>query len=91
MIKVTGRNGESIVFDGTYVAKLRHNGNDEAARNPADTYRQCTVKAKKRKGDAEQEYEVMLAMSSFMSLTIGESDKANLDALVAELEVLRAG
>jgi hypothetical protein len=28
MIKVTGRNGESIVFDGTYVAKLRHNGND---------------------------------------------------------------
>jgi hypothetical protein len=33
----------------------------------------------------------MLAMSSFMSLTIGESDKPNLDALVAELEALRAG
>jgi hypothetical protein len=86
MIEVKGRNGESIVYDGTYVSKLRHDGKDEAAKNLADTYRQCDVKAKKRKGDHEQEYEVLLAMASFMSLTVAESQKPNLDALVAELE-----
>jgi hypothetical protein len=91
MIQVTGRNGESIVYDGTYVSKFRHHGKDEAAKNPASTYRQCSVKPKKRKGDAEQEYEVLLAMSSFMSLTVGEADKPQLDALVAALEARAAG
>ena len=85
MIEVKGRNGESIVYDGTYVSKFRHDGKDEAAKNPATTFRQCDVKAKKRKGDREQEYDVLLAMASFMSLTIGESEKPNIDALVAEL------
>lgn len=93
MIEVKGRNGESIVFDGTFVSKFRHDGKDEAAKNPASTYRQCDVKAKKRKkrdADAEQEYDVMLAMASFMSLTIGEADRPQLEALVAALEAARS-
>ena len=90
MIEIKGDNGESIVFDGTYVSKFRHNGQDEAAKNPASTFRGCTVKAKKRKGDAEQKYEVMLAMTSFMSITIGETAKAELDELVGQLEGIGA-
>ena len=86
MTEVKGRNGESIRFDGTYVSKFRHDGKEEAAKNPASTHRQCNVKAKKRKGDAEQEHEVLLAMSSFMALTIGETATTDLDALIAELE-----
>jgi hypothetical protein len=85
VIEIKGDNGESIVFDGAYVSKFRHDGKDEAAKNPASTFRECKVKPKKRKGDAEQKYEVLLAMSSFMSLTIGESAKAQLDDLVARL------
>jgi hypothetical protein len=90
MIEIKGDNGESIVFDGVHVSKFRHDGKDEAAKNPASTYRQCSVKAKKRKGDGEQKYDVMLAMASFMSLTIGESARSRLDDLVAELERLTA-
>lgn len=86
MIEVKGDNGESIVFDGAFVSKFRHNGHDEAAKNPASTFRDCKVKSKKRKGDAEQKYEVLLAMASFMSITIGESAKPQLDALVTELQ-----
>ena len=92
MIEVKGRNGESIVLDGGFVSKFRHDGKEEAAKNPASTYRQCDVTPKKRKkrdADAEPEYDVMLAMSSFMALTIGEAQRPALDALVAELEAQR--
>ena len=88
---MSGHNGESIVFDGNFVSKFKHDGKEETAKNPASTYRQCDVKPRKRKKrdtEKEQEYDVMLAMSSFMTLTIGESAKHDLDSLIAALEAL---
>lgn len=90
MIEVKGANGESIIFDGTYVAKFRHGGKQEAAKNPVTTYRQVDVKAKKRKGDREQEYDVMVFLASIMSLTITESEKPRFDELVAAMEAAKA-
>jgi hypothetical protein len=86
MIEVRGEGGESLVHDGATVAKFRHDGKDEAARNPVSTYREIRIKPRKRKGDAEQEYDVLLAMSSIMSLRVRESERAALDELVAALE-----
>lgn len=86
MIEVRGLNGESLLYDGATVAKFRHDGKDEAARNPVSTYRQVQVKHKEGKRGKEGRYEVLLAMSSFMSLSIPEAEKARLDELVAALE-----
>jgi hypothetical protein len=89
MIEVKGEQGESILFDGSSVAKFRHDGQQEVARNPASTYREVRIKPKKRKKrDPEQRYDVLLACSSIFSLTIPESEKPKLDELVAELERL---
>ena len=91
MIEIRGENGESILFDGASVAKFRHDGKLESARNPASTYREVRVKAKKRKKrDPEQRYDVLLACATIFSLTIPESEKPKLDELVAELERLAA-
>jgi hypothetical protein len=49
VLEVQGENGESLVYDGATVAKFRHFGKEEAARNPVSTYRQCDVKPRKRK------------------------------------------
>jgi hypothetical protein len=92
MIEIKGEGGESILFDGASVAKFRHNGMEEVARNPASTYRETRVKPKKRKKrDTEQRYDVLLACATIFSLTIPESEKPKLDALVAELEQLASG
>ena len=92
MIEIRGEQGESILFDGASVAKFRHSGKEEAARNPASTFREVRVKPKKMKrGDVEQRYEVLLACSSIFSLTIVESEKPKLDDLVAELERITSG
>jgi hypothetical protein len=91
MIEVTGTNGESLLFDGATVAKYRHHGKDEAARNPVSTYREVRIKHKGGKRGREGTYEVMLAMSSFMALSVPESGKADLDALVAALDATRSG
>lgn len=85
-IHVEGCNGESITLDGPYISKFRHHGKDEAAKNLATTFRSATVKPKKRKRDAEQQYDVMIACSSFMSLTVPETQRATLDELIGELE-----
>ncbi len=91
MIEIQGDQGESILFDGSSVAKFRHGGKEEAARNPASTFREVRVKPKKRKkGDAEQRYDVLLACSTIFSLTIPESEKPKLDQLVNELERIAA-
>lgn len=91
-IEIKGEQGESLLFDGASVAKFRHDGKEEAARNPASTYREVRVKAKKRKKrDVEQRYDVLLACSSIFSLTIPESEKPKLDELVAELERIASG
>lgn len=86
MIEVRGLNGESLLYDGATVAKFRHDGKDEAARNPVSTYRQVQVKHKEGKRGKEGHYEVLLAMSSFMSLSVPEAEKARLDELVSALE-----
>jgi hypothetical protein len=85
-IEIKGEGGESILFDGASVAKFRHNGMEEVARNPASTYREVRVKAKKAKRDQEQRYDVLLACASIFSLTITESEKPKLDELVQLLE-----
>lgn len=92
MIEVKGLDGESIVFDGTTVAKWRHGGKQEVARNLATTFRQCdvTVRKKGRKErDLPDRYDVMLACSAFFSLTIEADQRPLLDELVAALEASR--
>jgi len=86
MIHVDGCNGESISLDGLYILKFRHHGKDQAARNLAHTFRGATVTAKKRQRNTPQKYDVMIACSSFMSLTILETERPALDALIHELE-----
>jgi hypothetical protein len=91
-IEIKGEGGESILFDGSSVAKFRHNGMEEVARNPVSTYREARVKPKKRKKrDVEQRYDVLIACSTIFSLTIVESEKPKLDELIVELERLAAG
>lgn len=89
MIEVQGLNGESLVFDGATLAKFRHHGKDEAARNPVSTYREVQVKHKAGKRGTEGRYDVLVAMSSFMSLSLPESAKPAFDELVAALEAAR--
>ena len=92
MIEVKGEGGESLLFDGASVAKFRHNGMEEIARNPLSTFREVRVKPKKRKKrDSEQRYDVLLACSTIFSLTIPESEKPKLDELVIQLERFAAG
>lgn len=90
MIQVKGNNGEAIIFDGNFVIKMRHDGKQEVTRNTVDTYRESQVKAKKLKKGHEQEYEALIACGAFFSLTVPESEKANLDELVAALEATKA-
>jgi len=92
MIEIKGERGESILFDGASVAKFRHDGKEEVARNPASTFREVRVKPKKmKKRDVEQRYDVLLACASIFSLTIVESEKPKFDELVAELERIGSG
>lgn len=91
MIEIKGENGESILFDGASVAKFRHSGMEEVARNPVSTYREVRVKPKKmKKRDVEQRYDVLLACATIFSLTIPESEKPKLEELVSQLERLVA-
>jgi len=91
MIEIRGEGGESILFDGASVAKFRHDGKEESARNPASTFREARVSPKKTKPGREQRYDVLLACSTIFSLTIPESEKPKLDELVMQLERLAAG
>ena len=92
-IEVQGLNGESIVFDGTTIAKFKHHGKQETARNPVSTYRETSVKQATKlfgKPKVPAEYEVLLACSSIMSLTVPEEGKADLDAFIAALDATRS-
>jgi hypothetical protein len=91
VIEVPGLNGESLVYDGATVTKFRHHGKDEAARNPVSTYREVQVKHKEGKRGKDGRYDVLLAMSSFMALSVPESGKPALDELIAALDATRAG
>ncbi|NDL60648.1 hypothetical protein [Phytoactinopolyspora mesophila] len=89
MVEVKGLRGESLFFDGATLCKFRHNGNDEAARNPVSTYREVQVKHKPGKRGKEGRYDVIVAMSSLMSLSIPESEKPALDELIGALRASR--
>ncbi|MFT4085628.1 MAG: hypothetical protein QM658_00485 [Gordonia sp. (in: high G+C Gram-positive bacteria)] len=87
MTEVKGADGESIVFDGATVAKFKHNGLDETARNPVSTFRELRVKERTSlfgKPRNPREFDVLLAMSSIMALTVDEAGKAAIEAMVAQ-------
>ena len=84
MIEVKGENGESLLYDGNFVIKMRHFGKQEAARNPANTYREYTLKVKEKKG--VRRYELLLACQAFFSLTFLEVSKPAFDEFIAALE-----
>lgn len=91
-IEVKGLKGESIVYDGNFVMKFRHDGKQEVAKNPVSTYRETTVKQATKlfgKPKVPVEYEALIALGSFMSLTVDEAGKPALDALVAALDATR--
>ncbi|WP_249353184.1 hypothetical protein [Rhodococcus sp. Q] len=84
--EVRGAAGESILFDGTTVAKYRHHGKDEAARNPVSTFRELRITEKKSlfgKPRTPRQFTALLVISSIMSLTVDEAGKADLEAMVA--------
>lgn len=85
-IEVQGSEGESLVFDGATVAKFKHHGKLEAARNPVSTFREVRIKERTSlfgKPKTPREFDVLLAMSSIMSLTVDEAGKAAVESLVA--------
>ncbi|VXB20375.1 conserved hypothetical protein [Microbacterium sp. 8M] len=92
-IEVTGADGESIVFDGATVAKFKHHGKLETARNPVSTYREVRIKERTSlfgKPRDPREFEVLLAMSSIMSLTVDEAGKTEVERLAAVLDAQRS-
>lgn len=87
MIEVKGENGESLLYDGNFLIKMRHDGKQESARNPANTFRQAQVKVKEKKG--VRRYEALIACQAFFALTFGDESKPAFDELVTALEAQR--
>ena len=93
-IEVTGADGESIVYDGATVTKFKHHGKLETARNPVSTYREVRIKERTSlfgKPRDPREFEVLLAMSSIMSLTVDEAGRSEIERLAAVLDEQRSG
>lgn len=91
MVEIKGADGESIVFDGATVAKFKHHGKQETARNPASTFRELRVSQKKTllgKVKDPDRYDALLAMGSIMTLSVDAEGRAALEALAAELQGL---
>ncbi len=84
MIEVKGENGESLLYDGNFLIKMRHDGKQESARNPANTFREAQVKVKEKKG--VRRYEALIACQAFFALSFGDGSKPAFDELVAALE-----
>lgn len=89
-IQVKGNNGESIVFDGATVAKFRHDGKHESARNTVDTYREAQLKHKKPRFGGAERYEGLLAMGTIFALSFPPEAKPEWDALIAAIEAANA-
>lgn len=85
-IEVLGANGESLVYDGATVTKFKHHGKEESGRNPVSTFREVRITPRKRRGDAEQEHDVLLAMSAIFSLRIPDSELPELERMVQLLQ-----
>lgn len=85
-------NGESIVVDGNWVEKLR--SGSSRGRNPADQYAGTDIKEITRRtklfgGEKEALLQLTVNVGPFYSLMVPADRRAEVDALVAELEKAR--
>jgi hypothetical protein len=92
MFRIDGINGESIVVDGNWVEKLR--SGSSRGRNPADQYSGTDIKEMSRRtklfgGEKEQLLQVIVNVGTFYSLTVPAERRADVDALITELEQAR--
>ncbi|WNG80605.1 hypothetical protein C6A86_020645 [Mycobacterium sp. ITM-2016-00316] len=92
MFRIDGINGESIVIDGVWVEKLR--ANNSIGRNPADKYAGTEVKEFSRRkklfgGDREELLQLTISVGTFYSLMVPADKRAEVDALLTELEAAR--
>jgi hypothetical protein len=92
MFRIDGINGESIVVDGIWVEKLRTN--NSIGRNPADKYSGTDVKELSRRkklfgSEREQLIQLTIGIGTFYSLIVPAEKRAEVDALLAELDAAR--
>jgi hypothetical protein len=92
MFRIDGIDGESIVVDGNWVEKLRTN--TSRGHNPADRYSGTQVKEFSRRkklfgGQKEKLLQVIVNVGTFYSLNVPAERRAEVDALIAELEKAR--
>jgi hypothetical protein len=92
VFRIDGINGEGIVVDGNWVEKLR--GGSSRGRNPADQYSGTQIKEISRRkklfgGEKEELLQVIVNVGTFYMLTVPAEQRAEVDALIAELEQAR--
>jgi predicted metal-dependent peptidase len=92
MFRIDGVNGESIVVDGNWVEKLR--SGTSRGRNPADQYSGTQIEELTRRkklfgGEKEHLLQVIVNVGTFYSLMVPAERRAEVDALIAELEKAR--
>jgi hypothetical protein len=92
VFRINGIDGESIVVDGNWVEKLR--SGTSRGRNPADQYSGIQIKEfsrRKKLFGSEKEHllQVIVNVGTFYSLNVPVEQRAEVDALVVELEKAR--
>jgi hypothetical protein len=92
VFRIDGLDSESIVVDGNWVEKLR--SGSSRGRNPADQYAGTQIKEVSRRtklfgGEKEQFLQILVNVGTFYSLTVPVERRAEVDALIAELEQAR--
>lgn len=92
VFRIDGIDGESIVVDGNWVEKLR--AGSSRGRNPADQYSGTKVEEFTRRkkifgGEKEHLLQVIVSVGTFYSLKVPAERRAEVDALIAELEKAR--
>ena len=92
MFRIDGIDGDSIVVDGNWVEKLR--AGSSRGRNTADQYSGTQVKEFSRRkklfgGEKEQLLQVIVSVGTFYSLNVPAERRAEVDALIFELEKAR--
>jgi hypothetical protein len=92
VFRIDGVNGESIVVDGNWVEKLR--SGSSRGRNPADQYSGTQIKEISRRkklfgGEKEDLLQVIVNVGTYYMLTVPAEQRAEVDALIAELEQAR--
>jgi hypothetical protein len=92
VFRIDGINSESIVVDGNWVEKLR--SGSSRGRNPADQYSGTQIKQISRRkklfgGEKEDLLQVIVNVGTYYMLTVPAEQRAEVDALIAELEQAR--